>query len=178
MAIQSLSREELLDILAAARDKRERDFLMILVAFAHGLRATEVIQLTRKNFHDGHLIVQRLKGSQLTEQPLIEHENPLLNEKKFLSEYLLKLGPKERLFKVTRQRFWQLMQEYGKAAGIAPHKRHPHTLKHSIGSQMIASAGIENTRQYLGHTTIASTGEYVKVSDEQASKAARHALGV
>jgi len=31
--------------------------------------------------------------------------------------------------------------------------------------QTIASAGIENVRQYLGHKSISSTGAYLKVSD-------------
>ena len=176
MGIQSLSREELLAILATARAKRERDWLMILVAFAHGLRATEVVQLTRENLNDCFLDVQRLKGSLRTVQPLIEHENDLLNERQFLFAFALKCVPKQRLFPITRQRFWQLLQEYGERAGIPEHKRHPHVLKHSIAMQMIHSAGIENTRQYLGHKNISSTGEYVKVSDAQASAAAGEAL--
>ena len=32
-------------------------------------------------------------------------------------------------------------------------------------------AGIENVRQYLGHRSISSTGEYLKVSDQEASNA-------
>ena len=165
-------------ILAAAKAKRERDWLMILVAFAHGLRATEVVRLTRDNFHDGKLIVQRLKGSLLTSQPLIEHADPLLDERSGLVCFLQKIGPKQRLFKLTRQRFWQLVQEYGERANIAPHLRHPHVLKHTIGMQIIHKAGIENTRQYLGHKNISSTGEYLKVTDDDASAAVRGALDV
>ncbi|MCU1338825.1 MAG: integrase/recombinase XerD [Bryobacterales bacterium] len=176
MGKQSLSRDELLAILAAARAKRERDWLMILVAFAHGLRATEVVQLARDNFADGFITVQRLKGSKRTTQPLIEHENELLNERKFLFDYALKCAPKQRLFPLTRQRFWQIVQEYGASAGIPEHLRHPHVMKHTIGMQMIHSAGIENTRQYLGHESISSTGEYLIVGDDDASAAARAAL--
>jgi site-specific recombinase XerD len=175
---QSLSREQLLAILAAARAKRERDWLMILVAFAHGLRATEVIQLTRDNFSDGFLDVQRLKGSKRTVQPLIEHENELLNERKFLFAFALKCVPKQRLFPVTRQRFWQIVQQHGTTACIPEHLRHPHVMKHTIGMQMIHTAGIENTRQYLGHESISSTGEYLIVGDDDASAAARRSLDV
>jgi integrase/recombinase XerD len=175
---QSLSRDELLRILGAARAKRERDWLMILVAFAHGLRATEVVQLTKDNFDSGFLDIQRLKGSKRTLQPLLEHADPLLNERAALVCFLAKIPEKQRLFPVTRQRFWQLVQQYGEAAGLAAHKRHPHILKHSIAMQMIQSAGIENTRQYLGHKSISSTGEYLKVSDDDASAAARKALEV
>jgi len=176
VGIQSLSREELLAILAAARAKRERDFVMILLSFAHGLRVTELLELRRENFHGGFLTVARLKGSLRTTQPLLEHANPLLNERQAVSDYLARPVDSGRLFKITRQRFWQLMQEYGERAEVPVHKRFPHVLKHSIAMQIIHTAGIENTRQYLGHKSISSTGAYLKVSDDDASKNAHDAL--
>lgn len=178
MGKQSLSREQLLAILAAAKAKRERDWLMILVAFAHGLRATEVVQLTRDSFDGGYITVERLKGSNRTTQPLLENGDALLNEREAVFAFTRNLHGKQRLFPVTRVRFWQLIQEYGERAGIPKHLRHPHILKHSIAMQMIGTAGIENTRQYLGHKSISSTGEYLKVTDDDASAAARRALDV
>jgi hypothetical protein len=37
--------------------------------------------------------------------------------------------------------------------------------------QTIRSAGIENVRTYLGHKSIASTGSYLQVDDDAASRA-------
>jgi hypothetical protein len=71
----------LLKLLRAVRDTRERDWLMILVAFWHWLRASEVLAITRENIRTGYLEVQRLKGSNKTRQALVEHDNPLLNER-------------------------------------------------------------------------------------------------
>src|SRR5262249_36670078 len=48
---------------------------------------------------------------------------------------------------------------------------HPHVLKHSIAMDMIREAGIENTRVYLGHKSGASTMEYLKPNDDEASAA-------
>lgn len=151
---------------------------MILVAFCHGLRASEVVGLTVDSFSDGNLAVQRLKGSLRTVQPLIEHENTLLNERAGVFEYTCGMAGNQRLFPITRERFWQIVQRHGEAAGLPKHKRHPHVLKHSIAMQMIGTAGIENTRQYLGHKSMSSTGEYLKTTDEAASAAARRALTV
>ena len=151
---------------------------MALVAYCHGLRASEVVGLTRANVETGYLVVQRLKRSLKTKQPLIEHENPLLNERQVLFDYMAEFNRNQRLFPVTRQRFWQIIQQHAKAAGIPEHKRHPHALKHSIAMKLIGTAGIENTRQYLGHKSGSSTLEYLKVSDEQASDAAARALKV
>jgi integrase len=43
--------------------------------------------------------------------------------------------------------------------------------------QTIQSAGIENVRAYLGHESISSTGAYLKVDDDAASKAIAAAAG-
>lgn len=149
---------------------------MILVAFWHGLRATEVVGFTRDAIQDGFLTIQRLKGSLKTVQPLVEHSEPLLNEKKPLTEYAFQQPFNQPVFKISRERFWQLVQKHSKAADIPAHLAHPHILKHSIAMQSIQKAGIENVRQHLGHKSISSTGAYLKVSDEQASAAVTGAL--
>jgi integrase len=176
VAIQSLTRDELLALLAAAKAKRVRDYLMIWLAFRYGLRASEVVALKRDNFSSTHITVQRLKGSLKTTQLLTRSSEPLLDGLPLLFDFMLKTTRNQRLFPITRERFWQLLQEYGKAAGIPKHKRHPHVLKHSIAMQTIDKAGIQNVRQHLGHKSIASTGEYLKVTDEQASAAVSTAL--
>jgi integrase len=178
LIVQSLSKDELLALLGAAKEKRERDWLMILVAFSHGLRASEVTGFKRDAVKDGYLTVHRLKGSLRTTQPLVEHPNPLLDEKEALIEYAAKSSLNQPVFKVSRSQFFRLVQRYAKAANIPAHKRHPHVLKHSIAMQTIQSAGIENVRQYLGHKSIASTGAYLKVSDADAARAVREALKV
>lgn len=172
--MEALTRDELLRLLACAKKHRERDWLMILVAFSHGLRATEVIAMQADAVADGFLTVQRLKGSLRTVQPLVENPEPLFSEKATLIDRARKAGGKQLLFPVHRSTFWRIVQRHAKAAGIPAHKRHPHVLKHSIAMQTIHSAGIENVRQYLGHKSGASTMEYLKVSDVEAS----HAVGV
>ena len=192
--MEALSKPELIAILQAATNHRLRNALMILVAYSHGYRASEVcggwrIRIVNKQKHryfhpgllacdvrDGCITVARAKGSLVTVQPLVEDENPLLNERKLLSAYVALLHGKQRLFPVTRQHFWRLFQRYAKAAGIPERKRHPHILKHTIAMQVIHSAGIENTRQYLGHKSMSSTGAYLKVSDAAASAAVGAAL--
>lgn len=182
--MEHLTRDELTRILAQAKAHRARDWVMILVAFSHGLRASELLSLTPANFADGFVTVQRLKGSNKTTQALLEDPDPLLNERAAVDAWLDRHralhnlnGARQRLFPMSRQNFWYLMQTYCRRAGIPAHKAHPHVLKHSIAMLTIGSAGIENVRQYLGHKSIASTGSYLKVNDEAASAAiasARH----
>lgn len=174
--MQSLTRDQILALLRCARTSRERDWLMILTGFVFGLRATELVSFTRDAIADGFLTIQRLKGSLRTVQPLPENSDPLLNLKSALIDYAEKANPGEPVFNISRQHFWRLVQRYAKESGIPAHLAHPHILKHSIAMQTIHSAGIENVRQHLGHKSISSTGAYLKVSDEAASKAVMDAI--
>lgn len=153
---------------------------MFLVAYWHGLRASEVIGFTRDAVRDGFLTIQRLKGSNKTVQPLVDDAEPLLSERPSL-ETLASQSPFDRpIFAISRVQYFRLFRKYAKRAGIAAHKRHPHSLKHSIAMHTIRGAGIENVRQHLGHKSIASTGEYLKVSDADAAAAiarASHSKG-
>jgi len=170
--VRSFSKEELRRLLEAARAKRERDWLMLLVTFTHGLRVSELLRITADNIRDGYLRIPRLKGSLETVQPLLDHPDPLFSERRALIEYAAKsILPGEPLFKLTRQRLWQIIREHGSQAGIPEHKLFPHALKHSIAKQLISKVGIDNTRQWLGHRSMSSTGEYLRVDDESAGGA-------
>lgn len=149
---------------------------MILVAYWHGLRASEVVQITRDDIQDGYLAVSRLKGSNRTTQPLVEHPDALLNERAAMFDYMVGMHGNQKLFPISRQQFWRLFQQYCERAAIPAHLRHPHILKHSIGMHTIDSAGIQNVRQYLGHKSISSTGAYLKVDDQAASSAVQRAV--
>jgi len=120
--------------------------------------------------------VQRLKGSLRTTQPLVEPSEPLLNGKSALFAFAAKAEFAKPVFDLTRERFWQIMREHSKPAGIPAHLAHPHILKHSIVMQTIHSAGIENVRQHLEHKSISSTGAYLKISGEVAARAVMDAL--
>jgi len=176
--MHALSKDELRALLEAAKASRERDWLMILVAFHHGLRASEVAGITADNVIDGHLTIQRLKGSMKTTQPLVRSSDPLFDEWATLLDYALKSTPGLPIFGIGRIQFWRLVHRYAKLAGIPAHKAHPHGLKHSIAMQTIASAGVENVRQHLCHKSPSSTGAYLRVTDETASAAVRKALEV
>lgn len=164
-------------VLGEARAARPRDWLMFLVAYQHALRASEVVTFTRDAVRDGHITIQRLKGSNKTVQPLIDDAEPLLSERQALETLAANSPFDSPIFPISRVHYFRLFRKYAKRAGIPAHKRHPHALKHSLAMHTIREAGIENVRQYLGHKSIASTGEYLKVSDADASAAIARAAG-
>jgi len=80
--------EELLNVLAAARKVSARNHLIVLLAYKHGLRASEVARLRVKDVANGRLDCARLKGSLHTNRPLESNDNVLLDEKRALIAYL------------------------------------------------------------------------------------------
>jgi integrase len=150
--------------------KQERNKLLIRVGFLHGLRISEILDLTKESIRDGYINVQRLKGSLPTIQPWVKHPDKELSEYEGLAAIYGTLKTREKLFKMTRNGAYKLIQRAGVKAGIAKHKLHPHALKHSCAMETINKSGIQNVRQWLGHKSISSTGEYLKVSDEVAAK--------
>jgi integrase len=127
----------------------------------------------------GFCTVQRLKGSLKTTQPLVVHDNPLLNELPAITKLLATLGPKERLFgTLKKQNANYRFAKYATLAGLPKHRRHTHCLRHSRAMHTIKQAGIENVRQLCGHASIASTGYYLRVSDQTAWAALGAAAGL
>lgn len=191
--MKHLTKDELRKFLTVAKSHSERDWLIALVLYRHGLRISEVVghegverkvkgktrmifPLRGVDIRDGQIVVQRLKGSKKTEQPLGYSDDPLFDEKTPLEE-LARHNP-GILFPITRQAAWKFFQRYGLEAGIWKSKAHPHIQKHSIAMHGIKQAGIENMRQFLGHESMASTGRYLVVDDDVAAKTVAAAVGL
>lgn len=176
-----LSAEQMKTLLNQARRGDLRLYGMILLGWRHGLRATEICSLRVGDFDltlPGFLTVQRLKGSLRTTQQLFPDEVAVLQtltRGKTAEEFLFP-GRKADTH-LTRAAFYEQFQELCRSVGLPFHLSHPHVLKHSCGMTVITQ-GIEFTRQYLGHKSISSTGAYLRVSDEAASKAAMAAFGL
>ena len=183
-----LSPEEILAVLKAARSRSSRDLGMILLAYRHGLRASEVceLKLTDVDLKAGSVSIRRLKGSLHTTQPLYRHKGqPLLDEVAALRAWMRERQPdgSDFLFlsqkggRLHRSQFFRVFRTCAEAAGLPPTKRHPHVLKHSLASHLIAgNVNLALVRQCLGHKAIGSTMKYVAVSDAQASEAAQAAM--
>lgn len=84
----SLKDHELLALLTRARGTRMRDWVMILVTYWHGLRASETVNLRVSSFSHDQVFIVRGKGSDGGWQDLQSHENPLLDEKQAIKGWL------------------------------------------------------------------------------------------
>ena len=183
-----LTPDETLSVLKAARERATRDWAMVLLAYRHGLRASEVcgLKLSDIDLKVGSISIRRLKGSLPTVQPLYPHRGqPLLDEVAALRAWLRErqsdgsdyLFTSQKGGRLDRTQFFRLFQTIAETAGLPIEKRHPHVLKHSLASHLVAgNVNLALVRQALGHKSIGSTMQYVGVSDCQAAEAAQAAL--
>jgi site-specific recombinase XerD len=183
-----LSAAEVLAVLEAARARSTRDWVMVLLAYRHGLRASEVcgLKLADIDLKSGSISIRRLKGSLQTVQPLYPHRGqPLLDEVKALRSWLRErdsdgsdyLFTSQKGGRLDRTQFFRIFRACAEAAALSPEKRHPHVLKHSLASHLVAgNVNLALVRQTLGHRSITSTMQYVGTSDGQAAEAAQVAL--
>src|SRR5208283_2812597 len=183
-----LTPQETLELLKTAKNRSARDWAMILLAYRHGLRASEVcgIKLADIDLKAGSISIRRLKGSLHTIQPLYQHRGqPLLDEPAAIRAWLRKreddgsdyLFSSQKGGKLDRTQFFRTFQKVAEAAGLSAEKRHPHVLKHSLASHLVAgNANLALIRLALGHRSIGSTMQYIGTTDAQSAEALQKAL--
>ena len=156
-------------MIEAAKGNRygHRDATMILVAYRHGLRATELCDLKWDaiDFRAATLHVTRKKGGQATTHQISA------NELRALRKLQKEQDPKsafvfvnERGTPFDRNGFNWMVKRAGKKAGL-PFQAHAHMLRHAAG-YTLANAG-KDTRSiqaYLGHRDIRHTVRYTELS--------------
>ena len=165
--------ERLLAAPAGAGRRALRDAALLELLYASGLRVSEAAALTLDDVHleDGYLQCFG-KGSKARIVPFGEAARAAL--RRYLADPAGRAAcvrdPAERhLFltyrgrRFTRQGLWKLVQGYARRAGIA-HPVHPHTLRHSFATHLLANgAPLRVIQELLGHADIATTQIYTHV---------------
>jgi integrase len=146
-----------------------RDATMILVAYRHGLRASEVcdLQWPQIELSEGRLHVHRVKNGIPSVHPIRGDEMRAL--RKLRREY-----PKDAHVFVSERGgpigpigFHRLIQRLGEAAKM-PFPIHPHMLRHACGFKL-ANDGHDTRalQHYLGHKNIQHTVRYTDMAPDR-----------
>jgi type 1 fimbriae regulatory protein FimB len=176
---------ELITVLSEAKKVSNRNFCLILLAYKHGLRASEICRLKLTDVADGRIDVQRLKGSLHTNRPLESDRTTLLDEKRALAAWLRERKDTGSIFLftsrlgagMTRQAVYDIFQDAALRAGIERGRRHPHMAKHTLGSLAHRSGvGLLDLQQLLGHRDIKATSMYTHVTQDEAHAKAKTAM--
>jgi integrase len=150
---------------ASKHEQGDRDALMILMAYRHGLRVSELVALqwAQIDLDAGRLRVIRLKGSDDSVHPLggreiralrkLRRGQPVGSRFVFVTS---RGGP------MTRNGFFKILAKAGQAVGMPD--IHPHLLRHGTGFKLV-NDGIDtlSLAAYLGHRNVQNTARYAKM---------------
>jgi integrase len=166
---EHLTETEVESLIETAKSNRygRRDATMILVAYRHALRATELCDLKWEaiDFRAATLHVTRKKGGTPTTHQISATElralRRLQKEQNPKSAFVF---VNERGTPFDRNGFNWMVKRTGKKAGL-PFQAHAHMLRHAAG-YTLANAG-KDTRSiqaYLGHKDIRHTVRYTELA--------------
>jgi integrase len=151
---------------AKANRNGQRDATMILIAFRHGLRAAEIVDLRWDQVDLGRnacLHVRRVKNGMPSVHPLQGDEMRALRELKRVADSPF-VFTSERETPFTRAGFAKMVARAGAGAGFK-FGVHPHMLRHACG-YALANRGHDTRalQAYLGHKNIQHTVRYTELS--------------
>jgi integrase/recombinase XerD len=170
-ALSEAEVESLLAAPAASEPLGLRDRAMLELLYASGLRVSEIVGLARDavDLEAGILRVTG-KGGKERLVPFgqsarawlgryLDAVRPALDSKRSPHLFLSARGAG-----MTRQRFWQLIEAYGRAAGIR-RRLTPHALRHSFATHLLEhGADLRALQMMLGHADISTTQIYTRVT--------------
>ena len=145
---------------------RLRDRMLILIAYRHGLRVSELVELKwdQVDLKRAQMHVNRLKNGSPATHPIESDELRLLRRLKREYPDTPFLFTTERGGPLTRSTVSKLLSRAGREAGM-PFPVHPHMLRHGTGFYL-ANKGIptRTIQAYLGHKSIQHTVRYTELS--------------
>jgi integrase len=164
-----LTEREVERLMAAARKSGRyghRDATMILLAFRHGLRASELCDLlwSQVELAAGRLHVRRAKSGTPSVHPLQGDELRALRRLQREQQPSSHVFTTERGGPMTPKGFNTLFRRVGERAAM-PFPVHPHMLRHACG-YALANAGHDTRalQAYLGHRNIQHTVRYTELA--------------
>ena len=165
---QYLTEREVEQLCDAARKRGRyghRDATMILIAYRHGLRVSELVALQwgQVDLEAGRLQVIRRKGSDDSVQPLSGVEIRALRKvRREQPAGLRHVFVSERGAPFTANGFFKTLSRAAASIGLGD--VHPHLLRHACGFKLV-NDGVDTRTlaAYLGHRQIANTTRYTKM---------------
>jgi len=163
-----LTAAEVEALMEATKSNRQghRDATMILVAYRHGLRAAEVVDMRweQVDFFAATLAVRRVKKGTPATHPIRGDEIRALRRLQRESSPGPFLFVSERGAPFTTAGFAKMVERAGIAAKLE-FKAHPHMLRHACG-YALANAGHDtrSLQAYLGHRNIQHTVRYTELA--------------
>jgi site-specific recombinase XerD len=159
-------------LIEAAKSNRQghRDATMVLVAYRHGFRVAEVVDLRwdAVDFQTATMAIRRVKRGTPATHPVMGDELRALRRlKREQAPKSAFIFTSERGAPFTTAGFARMIERAGRAAKLG-FKAHPHMLRHACGFTL-ANRGHDTRalQAYLGHRNIQHTVRYSELSPDR-----------
>ncbi len=168
---EHLTADEVDKLIEAANGNRygHRDALMVLLAYRHGLRAAEVVDLRweQVDFKTALLSVRRAKAGTPATHQLTGRELRALRRHQRESVKSPFIFVSERGAPLTAPGFSRMIERAAVAAKLGI-KAHAHMLRHACGFKL-ANDGRDtrSIQAYMGHANIANTVRYTALAPDR-----------
>ena len=165
---EHLTETEIERLIEAAKHNRRghRDATMILVAYRHGLRASEICDLRWEqiDFNSATLHVRRVKNGKPSTHPVRGDELRALRKLQREAPKSPFLFVSERGGPFTTDSFNWMVKRAGEKADL-PFQVHAHMLRHAAGYKLAGDGhDTRSIQDYLGHKNIQHTVRYTELS--------------
>ena len=149
---------------------RNRDRAMVLLAFHHGLRCTELVRMKweRVDLDKEDIWIVRVKGSKSGKHPLYPDDIAALKKLgPAESGWVFKAESKKGTGHVSESGFQKIVARAGERAGIKC-PVHPHMLRHTCGFWLRKQRhDLLDIRDWLGHVSVKNTEIYAAAGPDR-----------
>lgn len=174
----ALSIEDVTSLLTCAERERtaegRRDWAMLQVVYASGLRVSELVGLNLSDADLQHGLIRCIgKGGKERLVPL--HDQAVTALKDYIENHRHDIRPSQderamflgrRGQRLTRQGFWFILKGYAKKAGLTVPIT-PHTLRHTFATHLLrGGAPLRYVQDMLGHASISTTQLYTHLASD------------
>jgi len=151
----------------------QRNYTMLQLLYSTGMRVSELVTLPLNGVNLSSCFIRVTgKGDKERLIPFGIPAKDALNDYLDLTRPLIMKGRRSNTFFVsnrgkgmTRLRFWQIIKEAARAAGIRQNIS-PHSLRHSFATHLLThGADLRSVQMMLGHSDITTTQIYTHVEE-------------
>jgi integrase/recombinase XerD len=157
-----LEKEQVDNVLEAAHQCSQRDYLMCRVLWRTGVRVNELLNIMPRDVevHNGVVNITKAKGGKQRRVHLDQETIEMLSE--YVSAQ--KLPDDQPIFALKQRHVRNVVKRYGDTIGKDVH---PHTFRHSFAIHCVRNGwDIRRLQQVLGHSSLNVTAVYLKFNDQ------------
>jgi integrase/recombinase XerD len=157
-----LEKEQVDQVLAAALQCSQRDYLMLRVLWRTGVRVNELLTITPRNIEPQNNVINVIKAKGGKQRRVHLDAETI----KMLSEYVSaqQLPHDSRIFALKQRQVRYIVKRYGSVIGKDVH---PHTFRHSYAIHCVRNGwDIRRLQQVLGHSSLNVTAIYLQFNDQ------------